>query len=106
MVGEVGLSGLVGGFRATVAFGSATVALPGPPGSGALAVFKAMVGAPTGALVVASLIVGAPTLGGEPPAVRSGTVGACGLGAAGGPVGVGIVAVGGIAVVGLGWPPA
>ena len=56
-----------------------------------------------GALVVASLMVGAPTVGGlEPPAVRSGMVGAGAgaLGAVGAPDGTGMVAVGGFGVVG------
>ncbi len=99
---EVGVRGLVGGLRATVAFGRATVGAP--PGSGALAVFRAMVGAPTGALLVASLIVGAPAVGGVPPAVRRGMVGAGAgaFGAVGAPEGAGIVAVGGLGVVGVG----
>jgi len=86
-----GVSGLVGGFSATVALGRETVGLlpsPGfvpPPGSGALAVLRAIVGAPTGEFEVASLIVGAP---GRivPPAVLRGIVGAgAGLGVVGAP---------------------
>lgn len=77
---EVGLSGLVGGLRATVAFGRLTVEAP-LPGSGEFAVLRAIVGAPIGALVVASLTVGAPAATGA-PAVRSGIVGA-GTGARG-----------------------
>ncbi len=96
---EVGLRGLVGGLRATVAFGSATVGGP-PPGSGVFAVFSAIVGAPTGALEVASLTVGAPWAVGA-PAVRRGMVGAGagGLGTVGAPA-PGIVAVGGLGAVG------
>jgi len=100
---EVGLRGLVGALRATVALGRETVVIP-PPGRGALAVFRAIVGAPTGALVVESLIVEEPGAEGA-PAVRSGTVGAGpgALGTVGEPEGGdGMVAVGGWGVVGVG----
>lgn len=100
---EVGLSGLVGGLSATVALGRETLGAPppDPPGRGAFAVFRAMVGAPMGALEVASLIVGAPAVGGD--AVRRGMVGAGtgALGAVGAPEG-GSVAVGGLGTVGAG----
>lgn len=88
---EVGVSGLVGGARATVAFGKPMVAGPDAPGRGVFAVFRAMVGAPTGALVVASLMVGAPTVGGF-AAVLRGMVGA----------GAGAPAVGGLGAEGTG----
>jgi hypothetical protein len=89
---------LVGGLSATVALGRETVGAP--PGSGIFAVFRAIVGAPTGALVVASLIVGAPDAVGA-PAVRRGMVGAGAgiLGAVGAPEG-GMVAVGGLGAIG------
>lgn len=98
-----GERGLVGGLRATVALGRATVAEPAPlpPGSGAFAVLRAMVGAPMGARDVASLmvgagagalgVVGAPTAGAEavggPDATLGGTGGDGALTAAGGGVG-------------------
>lgn len=109
----IGVSGLVGGLSATVAFGrvavggvkagavgapvgAGVVVFEGEPGSGVFAVLRAMVGAPTGALEVASLMVGAP-IG---PAVLSGMVGAGCFGDVGAPV------RGADAVRGLGAPGA
>lgn len=73
----IGDSGLVGGVSETVAFGSDAVWARGEagavgtadPGRGTLAVFSAMVGAPTGVLEVASFMVGMPAVG-----VKSGLV--------------------------------
>lgn len=98
-----GDSGWVAGLRETVAFGREAVCARGEagavgvaiPGSGAFAVFRAMVGAPIGAVDVASLIVGVPAVGvdsglvGEPIGV-SGLVAAVGdRGMVGAPVAVG-----------------
>ena len=126
----MGESGLVAGLSATVAFGRATVPAPadprgmvglGAPGRGAFAVFRAMVGAPTGALVVASLMVGVPVGTGAPRGFVADAIGTSGLvavpdgvggvapppsgvarGMVGAPVGtMGLVAAGGVEASGL-----